>query len=123
MPYLVGRDDEIHYWAPLRRKEIRPMIGMNWDAFLFCFSLNWSRYLLSVTTPWFCVQISSGALDYGRFYGLSERWYGIRLYWHHVKNWQVDEEGGLLFRKGDTSLSFVRYPKQITHEDYVTYGR
>lgn len=93
-------------------KPSKNRVGVNWGAFMYCWSFTFSRYSLQVMMPWACIQISSGSREFPYGYG---RWYGIRVYWSHVKNWQCDE-GGVIFTKGDSSLSRRSTSMQVFSE-------
>jgi hypothetical protein len=65
-------------------------------------------YLFALMTPWFYIQISSGATDYGWM----RAWYGIRVNWNHPKGWMC-REGDPIFTNGDNFLSFLTPNKQL----------
>lgn len=78
--------------------------GINWLLFIYCFEIAYSRHMVAVRTPWFQVILSSGEQDFTPSYYVN-RWYGIRAYWGHPRNWNIDN-AGILFKKSDLFLSF-----------------
>jgi len=89
----------------LYRGDVRSYVieGINWQLFLMMFEVAYSRYMVSLRTPWFQIRLSSGEREWNTL----GRWYGVRLYWGHPKGWNLSE-GGWIFTRGDSFLSFAK---------------